>query len=308
MAVKKKTDTSSKGKVCLQCKKKVKLTDFYNNAKNYEWRLKDKWCKECVNKFVVDLDTLQLYCRFNNRVFSKTLYEKCTEEIDTNLQTDDSYKRLANYDKKIKYRTNKIIKSYFKKMNLPNYYKFQNNDYDTAKEIADKEEELHKATLEKHNAFLEENETKSFDENWYGEYSQKELKYLNDFYEQLLTQFEISDIQMENTVKEVAKASLEMKQAYNEMRLGTPAASVRYQNARDSYLKLSDNAKLSASKRSTNDRIGFSDLGSLIKRIENSGALMRKIEFEKDEVERIRDDFRHILASFEGEDLSRKGK
>ena len=67
------------------------------------------------------------------------------------------------------------------------------------------------------------------------------------------------------------------------------------------YIKLSDTAKLSANKRTKNDSVGYSDLGSLIKRIEDSGALMRKVEFEKDDVDVVLDDFMHILRSFEGE-------
>lgn len=299
-----KENVNAQGRTCPQCKKKVLLSDYYNNARNYEWHVKDKWCKNCVKKFVKDLETLQLYCRYNNRVFAVELYQAAEVVIDDNLKNDDKYNSLTDIDKRAAYRFQKIFVYYTKRMNLPQYYQFENNDFDAVSVIKDKEQEIYQQNIDHHIEHMAEDVVKAWDDTWYGEYSNNELSFLNSFYDKLQMQFEISDAQMDITVKEAAKSALEMNQAYNAMRAGEAGAAVRYQNARDSFIKLSDNAKLSASKRTANDRVGFSDLGSLIKRVENSGALMRKVTFPKDDVDNIRNDFRHILASFNGEDLS----
>lgn len=291
-------------RTCSQCNKKVPLSEYYNNTKNYEWHCKDKWCKSCVKKFVKNLETLQLYCRFNNRAFSQDLYQTSEATVIDMLKADEEYLKIKDLDKKEAYKFDKIFGFYIKRMGLPQYYLFENHDYDIDQTIKDKEQEISEQNAELHMQKLADDSQKIWDTMWYGEYSKNELDYLNKFYDELKRSFEISDAQLEATVKEVAKASLEMNQAFNDMRAGVSGAAVRYQNARDTYLKLSDNAKLSASKRTANDKIGFSDLGNIIKRIENTGALMKKVTFPKDDIDFIREDFRHVLSSFEGEDLS----
>ena len=113
---------------------------------------------------------------------------------------------------------------------------------------------------------------------------------------------------MEDNFREVAKSALEKTLAYNAKRRGEPGANDRYKEAVDIYIKLSNQAKLSNSQRTANDRIGFSDLGTLIKMVEDTGALCRKQEFEKDDVDLILGDFYHAFRSFNPIEINKESE
>ena len=298
-------------KTCMKCSDKRALTDFYVNKGNKDGYFKDYWCKNCFDKYVVDMTTLKEYCYFNNRVFNPDLYHIAELDADVDLVGDPEYEMITDTDKKLAYRFKKIRSCYVKKMNLSQYYEYVNNNLEAELDIKVVEQDIYDSQYAELENTIKDMAAEDFDENnkifdpvWYGEFNKRQLDFLNDYYDKLSQQFEITDVHMEDMFREVAKSALEKNEAFLDYSRGEPTAHARYTKACDMFIKLSDQSKLSAKTRSASDRVGFSDLGSLIKRIENQGALMRKQEFPEDEVDRIINDFMWTLASFDGENLN----
>lgn len=292
-------------KTCLKCNKKQPLTNYYKNTKYKDAQGYDIWCKDCLVKYVTDKETLIDYCYQNKREFSDELYDRVEKKVEFDLDKDLEYIKTISVDKKLKYRFELIRKEYFRQMNMKKYYKFVET-VSAEDQISNYlEEQVIKQSVEAAKEMVDDqiknmmlDQKQHYDPIWKGEFTDWELNYLNEYYHSLEIQFDISDSHMEDNFRKVAKASLEETMAYNAMRRGESGADKRHEAATRNYIQLSDQAKLSSSKRTANDRIGFSDLGSLIKMIEDKGALCRKQNFDKDDVDVVLEDFYHAFRSF----------
>lgn len=275
----------------------------------------DLWCKDCVRNKINSKEDLIDYCYANKRVFSEVLYDKCEKNVDETLNRDLDYLKISDEDKKKKHRFDLIKKMYLKQMNLKLYYKVA-EDRSVDEQISNYlEEQIIQKTFEAAKELVSDevnnlnfDEIKHYDNVWHGDFSDGEIEFLNNYYANLETQFDITDSHMEDNFREVAKSALEKTLAYNAKRRGEPGASDRYKEAVDIYIKLSNQAKLSNSQRTANDRIGFSDLGTLIKMVEDTGALCRKQEFEKDDVDLILGDFYHAFRSFNPIEINKESE
>lgn len=292
-------------KTCVKCNTKQPLINYYKHTNYKDAQGYDVWCKDCVKKYVVDKESLIDYCYQNKRKFSEELYKRCETRIDFELDKDLTYIKIVDLTKKQQYRWDLIRKEYFRQMNMKKYYEFIET-VDAEKQISNYiEEKITQQSIEMAKNLVDEevenmmlDQQRHYDPVWKGNYTEWELNFLNEYYRSLETQFDISDSHMEDNFRKVAKASLEETTTYNAMRREEPGADKRHETAVKNYIQLSDQAKLSSSKRTANDRIGFSDLGSLIKMIEDKGALCRKQEFEKDDVDVVLGDFYHAFRSF----------
>lgn len=292
--------------VCAKCGKALNIGKFYANKGFRENNGRDRWCKDCAATHIVSKETLVDYCHENRRVFNERLYKICVEEVDKNLRTDLGYIAILDGAKKEQYRFEQVKPLYLRQMNLKAYYEFEEKDTVVERQLAEyidnqvvqKKIEIAKEIVDDEISNIFADKHKHFSREWNGEFTDFEEQYLNDFYSDLEKEFDISDRHMEDNFREVAKASLEKTLAYNAKRRGEPDADKQYDKALSNYIKLSDQAKLSVSKRSANDRIGFSDLGNIVKTIESSGALCRKIEFEKDDVDTVLEDFYNTFYSY----------
>lgn len=304
MATRPKKVVSSKAegmkKTCTKCTKRVDLTSYYSNKESIESHFKDLWCSSCVNKFVTNLETLKEYCYFNNRMFSEKLYEDAELNIDNKISSDEKYNSLKDVDKIQQYRFDKVKKYFFSKMNMTQNYSYVNNMLNSDKDIKTLEAKIYETKRSNAEERHEAEETE-YDVVWFGDFTKKELKFLNNYFTQLEKQFDISDIHIQDNARSVAKAALEKNQAFDAMRRNESGASSRYKNACDNYVKLSDMAKLSASKRTSNDTTGFGALGILINYMEHKGFLQKEISYTEDDVDRGIKYTQNILASLEGE-------
>lgn len=288
-----KSEKAANRAVCLKCKQKKAATEFYSNKDFSDNMGHDLWCKTCTNDFINSKEDLLRYCEENQRNFSVELYDKCEYETDLDLEKDMAYLKLRDEEQKKRYRFDLIKKQYLRRMNLRIYYQSKPAEEKIDEEDLEDQEEI---ICETDNMTLDDQ--KHYDDVWHGDFTEWELGFLNKYYANLEMQFDISDAHMEDSFREVAKSALEKTLAYNARRRKEPGSSERYKEAVEIYIKLSNQAKLSNSQRTANDRIGFSDLGTLIKMVEETGALCRKQEFEKDEVDKIIEDFYHAFRSF----------
>lgn len=97
--------------------------------------------------------------------------------------------------------------------------------------------------------------------------------------------------------RKVAKASLEADIAYDKKRSGKISSS-ELKEAQLMFDNLSKSAEFAACKRRSSDAGGLGSFGELIAKLENTGMLQSvTVQFPEDDVDRIIEDYRHILAA-----------
>ena len=138
---------------------------------------------------------------------------------------------------------------------------------------------------------------KTYSEFFNGYFKQDELNYLEDYYKQLENDFELSDVNLRDTAKKLAKQSLICDQIQDKYAAGKATiADVR--DAMTLFDLLSKSGNFSASKRKPGDKSGMGSWGELTIYLETHGHPMtRQVEFEKDDIDKIIDQYRHITKA-----------
>lgn len=267
-------------KQCLSCGKDKKASNFYVNKGNAIGEGRDFWCRDCVKKYITGKTTLESYCQKNNRAFNEVLWEESFDKAVTTANSDPVLSK--NKKSKDMFVGEATVKRYLSQMNQAKYYESVDETYTPQEPDHDVEIEV-----ESH-----EPEGLTYSEHWGGFYSQKHLSFLDKLYRGLEDQFDLSDIHLQDNAKKVAQASLDVEIARNRYRsMSSKENSDLLSQAIKIYRDLSDQAKFSANKRTAGDRVGYSDLGTLIARVEQTGRLDVEIEFPKDEVDYIRENY-----------------
>lgn len=128
-------------------------------------------------------------------------------------------------------------------------------------------------------------------------YTQRELDYLNDYYERLEEGFVLDNQNIQDYARKAAKASLDADIKYNKMRQGQGSA-LDWKEAQAIFDNLSKSANFAACRRKPGDSAGLGSLGQIVQRIEQTGKLQTvKVTFPKDDIDRIIADFGHTIAA-----------
>ena len=117
--------------------------------------------------------------------------------------------------------------------------------------------------------------------------------------------FDIPDVHTRNMFKKVVKLSFLQDKATQDVLENPSKENVdQLDKITKMLISASDAVKLNLAKRTSNDRGGFTDLGSLIARVESTGALKRKQVFEPDDVDiTLREYIDGISANLANEDI-----
>ncbi|AAK79108.1 Conserved hypothetical protein [Clostridium acetobutylicum EA 2018] len=278
---------------CIKCNKRQKLSSFYVNKLNKTNEGHDFWCKKCVSSFVKDKNSLIEYCKKNRRLFKEDLWSTQSEKIKNKYKNNLEFENLSAKQQK-DFLLNKTIKGYFGSMNRVNYYSY---DQGQDKELLKKDIVINRSISENVKE-KDKKPKKIYSQKWIGTYTQEQLDYLNDYYEDCLKDFNIVTRNHKDYARKIAKASLVMDESYNDMMNGISGADKRYKEAKAIFDSLSTSAKFSEKTRSINDSAGFDNLGEIILNLEQNGYLAKKIIFDDpDDVDKISADFRWTLNS-----------
>jgi len=276
-------------KLCHKCNKELPLKNFYMNKENKKEMFRDCWCKDCFYNYVYDEVTLREYFFFNNRVFPEQRWTEILELTKKEIEQSDEYKDCKDIDKVNNVVFKEVFKRVAKYMSLSNWYRFVDNIGDSIKtQLSSDQDKIN---------ISNENEEKEYSTIWHGNYTQSELKYLEDYFSGLERDFKLSTSSYIDYARKVAKASLAMDKAFSDALDGKAGADKKYKDCKDIFDALSGSAKFSEKTRSENDSVGFGSLGEIVKRLESTGFLQKKIIFPKDDVDKIIDDFRWTLTS-----------
>lgn len=142
---------------------------------------------------------------------------------------------------------------------------------------------------------LEEDEGKKiYSKEWGGKFTKTELEYLNNYYNGLLNDYEITTTNHRDYARKIAKASLAMDEEFEKVLRGEPDTT--YKNLRDTFDKLSNSAKFSESQRSAND-VGLGSFGVIVAKVEKHTWIPEYEPVDKDTYDLIIEQFSNIEKS-----------
>lgn len=280
-------------KICSRCKQTKLLSAFYSNRDWTEQLGKDIWCKDCVSKCATK-DELREYFWENCREWSEKLWSSARKKAELAANSNTTYQRAFEQTKKNildRLTCQNVIKS------MQINYKFEDhtNDVDV-QTYEDAKEAGH--VLEENNETDDPN-VKKYSEFFNGYFKPDELKYLEDYYHELENDFELSDVNVRDTAKKLAKQSLICDQIQDKYAAGKATiADVR--DAMTLFDLLSKSGNFSASKRKPGDKGGMGSWSEITFYLESNGhPMQRKIEWPKDDIDKTIEEFRYIVEALD---------
>ena len=280
-------------KICSKCKQTKLLKDYYSNKDWVEQLGKDCWCKDCAQRSS-NKDELRQYFWENNREWIEKLWTSARKKAELELNANKTYQN-AFPDTKKGILDRKTCENVLKSMQLN--YKFVDHTND-----------IHVQTYQdakKDGQVLDENpeekdpDVKTYSEEFGGFFKRDELKYLEDYYRQLENDFELSDVNLRDTAKKLAKASLQADRVQDRYMSGQ-ATLQDVKDAMTLFDLLSKSGNFSASKRKPGEKGGLGSWAEISYYLESNGYTMqRKIEWPKDDVDKTIEEFRYLVEALD---------
>ena len=300
------TKKTTKKKVCPVCKKEKSIATGFYKSSSPLFALDGcvPICIDCVKQDVVNEDgtvnenKLKTMCQRLDKPFY-------TDELDSAFLQAKSEHGYLSDDEVAKYG-NKIVGFYFKNINTLRQNKdrsfsdsendgFVHRTYNV--NARNKKEQLtnrYTDVIESKNKpattttiptststpkRLEEELI--YSEFWMGDYSKRDIDLLDKYYAGLNRDYKIVTENHRDYAKKIAKASLMMDKAYEDMLKGVAGADKMYASAKDIFDSLSKSAKFSEDKRSIND-VGISSFSKITSIVENHNWIPQHVPKEKD--------------------------
>lgn len=280
-------------KMCTCCHQIRNLSDFYSNRDWTDQLGKDVWCKACAGKAKTK-DELRKYFWENNREWSDKYWENAEKKAQQELSRNAVFQKTTDERRQMLLEM-QTCKNMLATMQV--HYKFVDNSknafinsYEEAKEaghIVDITPQLKKV----------DPNVKTYSAEFNGDFKPAELEYLESYYAGLGTDFELNDISLRDNAKKLAKASLLVDKVQNDYMAGRCDFSV-VKDAVAQYDLLMKTGNFAACKRKPEDKSGLGSWGELSLYLETHGHPMtRKIEWEKDSVDEIIDQYRYLTTA-----------
>lgn len=277
-------------KICSKCNQTKALANFYSNRGWVEQLGKDVWCKECAGKCATK-DELREYFWENNRKWIEKLWTGSRKKAELAANKNTTYQR-AYEDTKRNILDRLTCQNVLKSMQIN--YEFESHTGDLNIQSYQEAKEEGQVIEEK----VDPN-VKTYSEEFGGYFKPDELKYLENYYRQLENDFELSDVNLRDTAKKLAKASLQADKVQDKYMAG----QATMQDVKDAvalFDLLSKSGNFSASKRKPGDKGGLGSWAEISFYLESNGYTMqRKIEWPKDDVDKTIDEFRYIVEALD---------
>lgn len=294
-------------KQCTCCHKEKRMPEFYlSYSPMYSLDERVPVCKECCKNSCLNDDGSINFEKLKEllRNIDKPLYYDLISSAEESIKKENSY--LSDED--LQFKGYDILSKYFTLVAMRQ---------DRAKSYSDSEKEgfMHQNSNrkkdEKHNiskkysniiendvAKLKEENIEDFiyDDIWMGKYTQKDIAYLNKYYAGLERDYKIITENHRDYARKIAKASLQMDKAFDEMINGIDGADARYKNAREAFDTLSKSAKFSESTRSVND-VGISSFSKVAAMVEAHNWIPEHKPLKKDVIDEMIDYLSTITKS-----------
>lgn len=283
---------------CTFCNRSKPDSQFFINDNNSANNFRDYWCKTCVSNKIKTTSDLNRYLDENYRVMDEEIWDKCVYDAQKSLKINEpDHKDVLDYASTLyarainkpnvkipkpitRKKTEEVEEEFVLEKKVDPIYLENKNEGDSKVDDEDNTDHIDEIVN-----FLEESE-KTYNADWNGYYTESEVAFLENSFLRYNSEFDLSDINMVQNAKSLIKVTLEHDKAmakYNVAPTKENMSAVK--EFSKLMLDLSNNGKFSAKTRTPNDFNNFSDLGSLIKAVEETGALIRKQEFDDDDVD-----------------------
>lgn len=280
-------------KICSRCKQTRPLSDFYSNRDWVDQLGKDCWCKTCVSK-CTNKDEMREYFFENCREWNEKLWASSRKKAELAANKNKTYQKAFPQTQKDildRLTCQNVIKS------MQINYKFVDNTQDiNIQSYQDAKEAGH---ITEDTPETNDPNVKTYSEEFGGYFKPDELKYLEDYYKQLENDFELSDVNLRDTAKKLAKASLQADRVQDRYMSG----QATMQDVKDAvalFDLLSKSGNFSASKRKPGDKGGMGSWAEITFQLESTGHTMqRKIEWPKDDVDKTIEEFRYLVEALD---------
>jgi hypothetical protein len=257
---------------CLACGKLKKSTEFYTSSSVYNAGTgRVQYCKDCCIKMSCD----------ENGVIDINKFKTTLEKIDKPFLGDvlqSAYEESKKSDK-----DKNPLQLYFKNINsLGQYSKLTWKD-------SIFENGLNNNEVHKDNILI-------YSPEWRGSYTKSDLEYLENYYLALHDDFKIITRNHKDYARKIAKASLAMDRAYDDMLVGVTGSDKRYKDLKDAFDQLSKSAQFSENTRGIND-VSLGCFGVVFDKVEQKKWIPQHIPLEKDDYDKLIDYFSTINKS-----------
>ena len=255
-------------KNCDKMGRKLSIDDFYK-SRNITMS-HHPFCKDCVNK-LIDINNLQ------------TIYD-VLKVLDTPFIMD-VWNEVCNSG------TENYIGEYLKAINFTYRKKYSNQGFgDSVFELTseDVNEDLQNAL----------DDIPVWNEEWQGKYTKKELQFLNQYYEDLQSDFKIITRNHKDYARKIAQASLAMNNAFNQMKEHPEDKDAvgAYKAASSTFDMLSKSAQFAESQRGAND-VALGCFGRVFDAVEKHNWVPEYIPVDEDMYDKLLKQFSNIERS-----------
>lgn len=173
-------------------------------------------------------------------------------------------------------------------------YKFEDHSNDMIQSYQEAKQE---GMVKEDKPETKDPDIKTYSEEFNGYFKPDELRYLREYYDGLARDFNLSDTNLIDTAKKLAKASLQADRVQDKYMAGqAPLQDVK--DAMSLFDLLSKSGNFSASKRKEEDKATESSFSEITAYCETHGhPCIKKIEWEKDVVDQTIDSFYYLAQS-----------
>lgn len=287
------TAPAPKTKLCSRCNEVKPITEF---TKNREWEDEygyDRWCKDCLKKCKT-LNSMREYFWENHRHWDEKMWMAATKKAASEAANNVVYQK-SNQERR------KVLMEQITCAVLPNffvaYYKYE--DPTKISGAMTFEEALERGEVEL--TEKEKREKPKWSDEWYGEYTKRDLEWLNDYYQRLKHDNQGAELEfdayMEEAVHNIAVQTLILKKLQVDYQSGRGSLS-DLKDAQAVLDMLTKSANLAACKRKPKTEQQALSVGEIALYLETHGhPCTRKIEWEPDDVDKSIAELHHIVRA-----------
>ncbi len=283
-------------KLCLHCNHVRNLSEFYSNRDWLAQAGKDVWCKKCIGQ-IQTKDEMREYFFENHRKWDEKIWDNAYKKAKYAASQNEKFMKLPEgmresfLEKMTCEQVPGIMQIHYEY--IDNSQDININSYKEAKEAGQIVEEESKP---------KDANVKTYDAFFNGDFKPAELEYLQNYYNELFEQFDLTDIAMRDNAKKLAKASLTADKVQNDYMAGR-CSMQDVTNANAFYNSLMTMGNFAANKRKPGDKTGLSSWAETTQYCETHGhPCIKKIDWPKDVVDTALDGLGYIIESMRDEE------
>ena len=266
----KKKSTQQEKAYCIACQKEHSKSEFYQSYNPIHTNSLIPYCKKWIKQTVrtedgeIDVELLKDILRQVDLPFLKDYWNAaCKGKEET----------VGRYFKDLKLQQNRSLTW------KDSIFENKSNDSD-------------KFNVEDKN----ENEELTYSKIWRGSFTDSDLQYLEEYYRNLNNDFKIVTTNHKDYARKIAKASLAMDKAYEDMINGVSGSDKRYKDLKDTFDSLSKSAQFSENTRGQND-VSLGCFGVLFDKVEQKKWIPQHTPLKKDDYDKLIEYFSSINDS-----------